>query len=90
VNNGLVFLVVGPSFSLGSKELKGPPCLLRMTCVTCLRALWRLAFARTVSPVEVVDALAERLKRLNPKLNDYVTHGAAVTGPSGDALPRRY
>jgi eukaryotic-like serine/threonine-protein kinase len=26
-----------------------------------------------VSPVEVVDALAERLKRLNPKLNAYVT-----------------
>src|SRR5262249_35174263 len=29
--------------------------------------------ARIVSPVEVVDALAERIKRLNPKLNAYVT-----------------
>ena len=29
--------------------------------------------ARKVSPVEVVDALADRLKRLNPKLNAYVT-----------------
>jgi Asp-tRNA(Asn)/Glu-tRNA(Gln) amidotransferase A subunit family amidase len=29
--------------------------------------------ARKVSPVEVVDALAERIKRLNPKLNAYVT-----------------
>src|SRR5262245_62454314 len=28
---------------------------------------------RKVSPVEVVDALAERIKRLNPKLNAYVT-----------------
>jgi Asp-tRNA(Asn)/Glu-tRNA(Gln) amidotransferase A subunit family amidase len=27
----------------------------------------------TVSPVEVVDALADRIKRLNPKLNAYVT-----------------
>jgi Asp-tRNA(Asn)/Glu-tRNA(Gln) amidotransferase A subunit family amidase len=26
-----------------------------------------------VSPVEVVDALADRIKRLNPKLNAYVT-----------------
>ena len=29
--------------------------------------------ARRVSPVEVVDALADRIKRLNPKLNAYVT-----------------
>jgi Asp-tRNA(Asn)/Glu-tRNA(Gln) amidotransferase A subunit family amidase len=29
--------------------------------------------ARKVSPVEVIDALAERIKRLNPKLNAYVT-----------------
>jgi Asp-tRNA(Asn)/Glu-tRNA(Gln) amidotransferase A subunit family amidase len=29
--------------------------------------------ARKLSPVEVVDALAERIKRLNPKLNAYVT-----------------
>src|SRR5262245_8880425 len=29
--------------------------------------------ARKVSSVEVVDALAERIKRLNPKLNAYVT-----------------
>src|SRR6516162_6042691 len=29
--------------------------------------------ARKVSPVEVVDVLAERIKRLNPKLNAYVT-----------------
>jgi aspartyl-tRNA(Asn)/glutamyl-tRNA(Gln) amidotransferase subunit A len=28
--------------------------------------------ARKISPVEVVDALAERIKRLNPKLNAYV------------------
>jgi Asp-tRNA(Asn)/Glu-tRNA(Gln) amidotransferase A subunit family amidase len=29
--------------------------------------------ARKVSPVEVIDALAERIKKLNPKLNAYVT-----------------
>jgi Asp-tRNA(Asn)/Glu-tRNA(Gln) amidotransferase A subunit family amidase len=29
--------------------------------------------ARKVSPVEVVDALADRIKRLNPNLNAYVT-----------------
>src|SRR6516165_726447 len=29
--------------------------------------------ARKVSPVEVVDALAQRIERLNPKLNAYVT-----------------
>src|SRR5262245_43736281 len=29
--------------------------------------------ARKVSPVEVVDAVADRIKRLNPKLNAYVT-----------------
>jgi Asp-tRNA(Asn)/Glu-tRNA(Gln) amidotransferase A subunit family amidase len=29
--------------------------------------------ARKVSPVEVVDALADRIRRLNPKLNAYVT-----------------
>jgi Asp-tRNA(Asn)/Glu-tRNA(Gln) amidotransferase A subunit family amidase len=29
--------------------------------------------ARKLSPVEAVDALAERIKRLNPKLNAYVT-----------------
>src|SRR5262249_16037376 len=29
--------------------------------------------ARKVSPVEVVDALAERINRLNPRLNAYVT-----------------
>jgi Asp-tRNA(Asn)/Glu-tRNA(Gln) amidotransferase A subunit family amidase len=29
--------------------------------------------ARKVSPVDVIDALAERIKRLNPKLNAYVT-----------------
>jgi Asp-tRNA(Asn)/Glu-tRNA(Gln) amidotransferase A subunit family amidase len=29
--------------------------------------------ARRVSPVEVVDAVADRIKRLNPKLNAYVT-----------------
>jgi Asp-tRNA(Asn)/Glu-tRNA(Gln) amidotransferase A subunit family amidase len=29
--------------------------------------------ARKVSPVDVVDALAERIKHLNPKLNAYVT-----------------
>jgi Asp-tRNA(Asn)/Glu-tRNA(Gln) amidotransferase A subunit family amidase len=29
--------------------------------------------ARKVSPVEVIDALAERIKRLNPQLNAYVT-----------------
>jgi Asp-tRNA(Asn)/Glu-tRNA(Gln) amidotransferase A subunit family amidase len=28
---------------------------------------------RKVSPVDVIDALAERIKRLNPKLNAYVT-----------------
>ena len=28
---------------------------------------------RKVSPVEVIDALAERIKRLNPKLNAYIT-----------------
>jgi hypothetical protein len=44
VNNGFAFLVVGLSLPPTSKELKGPPYLLRMTSVTCLRALWRLAF----------------------------------------------
>jgi Asp-tRNA(Asn)/Glu-tRNA(Gln) amidotransferase A subunit family amidase len=29
--------------------------------------------ARTVSPVEVIDALAERIRRLNPTLNAYIT-----------------
>ena len=29
--------------------------------------------ARKVSPVEVIDALADRIKRLNPKLNAYIT-----------------
>src|SRR5262249_26989730 len=29
--------------------------------------------ARKVSPVDVVDALAERIKRLNPKLNAFIT-----------------
>ena len=29
--------------------------------------------ARKISPVEVIDALAERINRLNPKLNAYVT-----------------
>jgi Asp-tRNA(Asn)/Glu-tRNA(Gln) amidotransferase A subunit family amidase len=29
--------------------------------------------ARKVSPVEVVDALAARIQRLNPRLNAYVT-----------------
>src|SRR5262249_26255021 len=29
--------------------------------------------ARILSPVEVVDVLAERIARLNPKLNAYVT-----------------
>jgi Asp-tRNA(Asn)/Glu-tRNA(Gln) amidotransferase A subunit family amidase len=29
--------------------------------------------ARKVSPVEVIDALAERIKQLNPKLNAYIT-----------------
>jgi Asp-tRNA(Asn)/Glu-tRNA(Gln) amidotransferase A subunit family amidase len=28
---------------------------------------------RKISPVEVIDALAERIKRLNPKLNAYIT-----------------
>jgi Asp-tRNA(Asn)/Glu-tRNA(Gln) amidotransferase A subunit family amidase len=71
--NGLAFLFVGPAFPLTSKELKGPPCLLLMTCATCLRTLWRSSSARKVSPVEVVEALAERIKRLNPKLNAYIT-----------------
>src|SRR5262245_51190118 len=42
----------------------------------CFLSAVRLAAAvraRKVSPVEVVDALAERIKRLNPKLNAYVT-----------------
>jgi hypothetical protein len=73
VFNGLAFLLVGPAFPLTSKELRGPPCLLLMTCVTCLRALWRPGSARKVSTVEVFDALADRIKRLNPKLNAYVT-----------------
>jgi len=29
--------------------------------------------ARKVSPVDVIDALADRIKRLNPKLTTYVT-----------------
>ena len=29
--------------------------------------------ARKVSPVEVIDALADCIKRLNPKLNAYIT-----------------
>jgi hypothetical protein len=36
VFNGLAFLLVGPAFPPTPKELKGPPCLLPMTCVTCL------------------------------------------------------
>jgi Asp-tRNA(Asn)/Glu-tRNA(Gln) amidotransferase A subunit family amidase len=42
----------------------------------CFLSATRLAAdirARKVSPVEVIDALADRIKRLNPKLNAYVT-----------------
>jgi Asp-tRNA(Asn)/Glu-tRNA(Gln) amidotransferase A subunit family amidase len=42
-------------------------------CYLSASALAARLRARKVSPVEVIDALAERIKRLNPKLNAYVT-----------------
>ena len=42
-------------------------------CYLSASALATRLRARKVSPVEVVDALADRIKRLNPKLNAYVT-----------------
>ena len=42
-------------------------------CYLSASALATRLRAREVSPVEVVDAVADRIKRLNPKLNAYIT-----------------
>src|SRR5262245_10498112 len=42
-------------------------------CYLCAVDLAARIRARKVSPVEVIDVLADRIKRLNPKLNAYVT-----------------
>src|SRR5438034_1139219 len=34
---------------------------------------WAVRFAREVSPVEVMDAILDRIERINPKLNAFVT-----------------
>ena len=42
---------------------------------------------RKVSPIDVVDALADRIKRPDPKLNAYVTPGPTSPADSYKATP---
>src|SRR5262245_20410105 len=56
------------------------PCLEKLPMLAaddlCYRSATELASrirTRKVSPVEVIDALADRIKAVNPKLNAYVT-----------------
>jgi aspartyl-tRNA(Asn)/glutamyl-tRNA(Gln) amidotransferase subunit A len=43
--------------------------------------------ARKVSPVEVIDTFAERIKRLNPKLNAYFTLDLANARKDAEMKP---
>src|SRR6516164_11511339 len=61
---------VGATFVRPREELPMPAADLCYLSAVDLAARLR---ARKVSPVEVIDALADRIKRLNPKLNAYVT-----------------
>src|SRR6516164_1678324 len=61
---------VGATFVRPREELPMPAADLCYLSAVDLAARLRRG---KVSPVEVVDALADRIKRLNPKLNAYVT-----------------
>src|SRR5690242_372374 len=61
-------------------------------CFTPATELGRLIETRELSPVEIVDAVLERIERLNPVLNAYLTvtaDGARAQARTAEARARR-
>jgi hypothetical protein len=74
VVNGLALLLVAPSFPPISRDLERSIMSAQDDlCYLPASSLATSLLARKVSPAEVVDGLADRIKRLNPKLNAYVS-----------------